>query len=236
VGFEGSAIFIPSPVFQNAMLMLNTKNPSKLIPIISKKARSFDIPKFQSTAVHHAEDLSAWLYGVKIVVVPKTRYSMNPDNTEIAKFCADRHLQCITLNTTMVAGHTTGALVINSALVISQLTNAISLQNEEAMESNNLRCKEIERQVERKVKKKDKTKDLHPTIMNMLLHAATTHSNNEREEIEIAPTCQHFINAKNISLAQYELIHQFKTGGFPNVTIASGTTQALFLGESLYTN
>jgi hypothetical protein len=41
VGFEGSAIFIPSPVLQNTILKSNTKNPFKLIPIILNKARSF---------------------------------------------------------------------------------------------------------------------------------------------------------------------------------------------------
>jgi hypothetical protein len=159
---------------------------------------------------------------------------VNPDETEIAKFCADRHLQCITLKATTVTGNTAGALVIDSASVISQLTNVISIQNEKAMESNNLRCKEIERQVEREEKKKDKTKDLHPAIMNMLLRAAATHSNNKREEID--STCQCFINAKNIGLAQYKLIHQFKIGGFLDVTFTLGITQALFLGEFLYAN
>jgi hypothetical protein len=37
-----------------------------------------------------------------------------------------------------------GAVVINNASVIKQLTNVISLQNKEAMESNNLCHKEIE--------------------------------------------------------------------------------------------
>jgi hypothetical protein len=132
----------------------------------------------------------------------------------------------------MVAGTTTEALVMNSASVISQLTNTISLQNEKAMESNILGCKEIEKQVERKEKKRDKTNDLHPAIMNMLLCAVTTQSNNKREEI--SSTCQRFINSKNVGLAQYKLIHQLKTGGFPNVTFALGTTKALFLGKFLY--
>ncbi len=158
---------------------------------------------------------------------------MNPDDTEIAKFCAGRHLQCITSNVMTVAGNTTGALVINNALVISQLTYKISLQNED-MESNNPRFKEIERQVECKEKKKDKTKDLHPAIMNMLPCAAATHSNDEREET--APTCQHFINARNVGLAQYKLIYQFETGGYLDITFALGTTQALFLGKFLYAN
>jgi hypothetical protein len=109
------------------------------------KARSFDIHEFKATAVTHANNLNTWLYGMKIGLVPKTRFSVNPDNTEIAKFCVNRHLQCITLNMTTVAGNTAEALVIDSAVVISQLTNTISLKNKEAMESNNLRCKDIER-------------------------------------------------------------------------------------------
>jgi hypothetical protein len=69
-------------------------------------------------------------------------------------------------------------------------------------------------------------------MMNMLQCAAPTHSNDKREEI--SPTCQQFINAKNIGLAHYKLIHQFKIGGFPDVTFALGTTQALFLVKFLY--
>jgi hypothetical protein len=70
--------------------------------------------------------------------------------------------------------------------------------------------------------------------MNILRPATATHSNNKGEEI--APICQQFINSKNVGLAQYELIHQFKIGGFPNVTFVLGTTQALFLGKFLYTD
>jgi hypothetical protein len=65
VEFEGSAIFIPSPVFQNAILTSNTKNSSKLIPIILKEGRSFDVQEFQSNAVHHTYNLNAWLHGMK---------------------------------------------------------------------------------------------------------------------------------------------------------------------------
>jgi hypothetical protein len=118
------------------------------------------------------------------------------------------------------------AASLDNALVISQLTNVISIQNKEAMESNNLHSKEIESQVKREEKKKNRTKKIHPAIMNMLQRAAATHKNDKKEEI--APTCLRFVNAKNIGLAQYKLIHQFKEGGFPYVTFALGTTQALF--------
>jgi hypothetical protein len=43
--------------------------------------------------------------------------------------------------------NTAGVATLDNALVINQLTNAFSTQNKEAMESNNLRHKEIERQI-----------------------------------------------------------------------------------------
>jgi hypothetical protein len=66
----------------------------------------------------------------------------------------------------------------------------------------------------------------------MLQCATATHKKEETEEI--APTCLRFINAENVGLAQYHLIHHFKENNFPGVTFALGTTQALFLGEFLY--
>jgi hypothetical protein len=82
---------------------------------------------------------------------------VNPDNNEIANFCAERHLQCIPLNATTVVGNTAGALVINSALVISQLTNAISLQNEEAMGSNNEKKLKVRLSAKRRRKTRPRT-------------------------------------------------------------------------------
>ena len=125
-----------------------------------------------------------------------------------------------------------GAVVVNNASVISQLTNAISLENKEAIESNNLHRKEIKRQIKREEKKKDSTKKLYSAIMNMLKRASATNHNDENNEI--APTFLRFINSNNVRLAQYKLIHQFKKGGFPNVTFAFGTTQTLYLGDFLY--
>ncbi len=37
-------------------------------------------------------------------------------------------------------------------------------------------------------------------------------------------------------MAHYELIHQLKELGFPNIGIAQGTAQALYIGNFLYTN
>jgi hypothetical protein len=122
-----------------------------------------------------------------------------------------------------------GAVTLDNALVVSQLTITISVQNKEAMESNNLRCKEIERKIEQEEKKKDQTKKVRPAIINMLQRATVTHKNDKTEGI--SPTCLlRFINFDNVGLAQYKLIHHFKEGGLPDVIFALGTTQALFLG------
>jgi hypothetical protein len=156
--------------FIGTQLSRQTQRLLSLIPIISRAARSFSKEhELEATAVTHADNLSAWLYGVKTGLVPETRYSVNPNNTKIATFCSNRHLQCITLSI-MAATSTRarGVVVIDNASVISQLTNAISLQNKEAMESNNLCRKEIEQQIKREEKKKDRTKKLHPAIVNML--------------------------------------------------------------------
>ena len=153
------------------------------------------------------------------------RYSVNPGNIEISNFCKDQHLQYITSAMVLTCTRAGGVVVVDNASVISQLTNGISLQNEEAIESNNLRHKEIKRQIKRKERKKDRTKKLHPAIMNMLKRASATDQNDKNNEI--APTFLGFINSNNVGLAQYELIHQFKEGSFPDVTFALGTTQAL---------
>jgi hypothetical protein len=192
-------------------------------------ARSYDLKnKNLATAVTHADDLNASLYGVKTGSISETRYSVTSDDTNIANFCMDRHLRCITANRTTASGITAGAAIIHNALVISQLTNVVSIQNKEAMELNNLCHKEIEKQMECKEKKKDRTKKIHPAIMSMLQCSTVTKKNNEREDI--APTCLQFINSKNVGLAQYKLTNQFKERGFPDIAFALGITQVFFLG------
>jgi hypothetical protein len=36
--------------------------------------------------INHADNLNAWLYGVKQEAIPETRYSVLPDNDKIAQF------------------------------------------------------------------------------------------------------------------------------------------------------
>jgi hypothetical protein len=66
----------------------------------------------------------------------------------------------------------------------------------------------------------------------MICRAAALCSTDETEALPA--TCSHFINQENVGMAQYNLVHQFKEQGFHDVTYASGTTNALYVGGFLY--
>ena len=230
VGFKGSSIFIPAPVLRDAILASGTNEPFELIPIVTEAARNFDSDHeedetFTSLAITHADDLNAWLYGVNVGSINETRYQINPDDTEVTCFSKERSAQCIK----GVAGT---SVALDNSSVISQLTNAISAQNEEATESNRLRRQEIERTINKEETKKDRTKKIHHSIINMIGRASAKSSTDE--SVAISATCSRFLNSDNIGMAQYELVHQFKDLGFPDIGFAQGTAQALFVGDFLY--
>jgi hypothetical protein len=107
-----------------------------LIPLVTSSARLFDSEHkddetMTNKAITHADDLNAWLYGIKVGLIKETRYQINPDDLEIKSFCKDCHAQCIK----GVAG---ASVSFDNNSVISQFTNAISTQNKEAIESNRL--------------------------------------------------------------------------------------------------
>jgi len=156
--------------------------------------------------------------------INETRYQINLDDTEVMFFCNLRSAQCI-------KGVTGTSVALDNSSIISQRTNAISTQNEEATESNRLRHQEIERYKQNETKK-DRTKKIHNSIMNMIGRASTKSSTDEA--VAISASCSRFLNSDNIGMAQYELVHQFKELGFPDIGFAQGTAQALFIGDFLY--
>jgi hypothetical protein len=69
---------------------LRDNDPFKLIPIVSKTAKTFELEHkhnetITSNTITHTDDLSAWLYGVKIDSI-KNRYQVVPDDMKIAAF------------------------------------------------------------------------------------------------------------------------------------------------------
>ncbi len=68
----------------------------------------------------------------------------------------------------------------------------------------------------------------------MIGRASAKSSTNKSEAL--SATCTRFIDLENVRMAQYELIHQFKELGFPDIGFAQGTVQALYIGDFLYSN
>jgi hypothetical protein len=68
---------------RNAIIESNPKDPFELIHIIYRIAKTFDQELNTTSAVTHADDLCAWLYGAKTGLIPETRYSVNPDDEEV---------------------------------------------------------------------------------------------------------------------------------------------------------
>jgi hypothetical protein len=152
-------IFIPGPFLQDAIITLNSNDPFDLIPLMNSRARDFEaevadiLAEMNGSPVNHVDILNAWLYGVKQGTIPETRYSVLPDNNKIAQINFQRHQACILQGGfQQIAGVTwatnnQAANVDNHASVLQQFTAAISAQNKEAIESNNLHQNEILRQV-----------------------------------------------------------------------------------------
>jgi len=66
-----------------------------------------------------------------------------------------------------------------------------------------------------------------------MIRRASAKSSTDQSEA-ISATCSRFLNSENVGMAQYELVHQFKEFGFPDIGFAQGTAQALFVGDFLY--
>jgi hypothetical protein len=126
---------------------------------------------------------------MKVGSISKARCSVTPDDVKVSTNCNNHYLQCFASNMTMTTA--AGAVTLDNALVISQLTNAISVQNEETTESAAWKLKG---KFYREYKKKDQTKKIHPAIIKMLWPAVATHENEETQEI--SPTCIRFVNAE----------------------------------------
>ncbi len=115
---------------------------------------------------------------------------------------------------------------------MNQLTAAISARNKEAIESNNLCRNKIIHQVSQEESKKDQTKKIHPSKIKMICRVAASNLTDKTKALPA--TCSCFINQENVGTAQYNLVHQFKEIGFQDIAFVSRTTQALIVGEFLY--
>jgi hypothetical protein len=72
----------------------------------------------KGTAITHSDDLNAWLYGVKEGLINKTRYSLIPEDDEVAQFYTSHQLQCISNGAQGLA--TGGGMVANNDALVGK--------------------------------------------------------------------------------------------------------------------
>jgi hypothetical protein len=90
---------------------------------------------------------------VKEGLINKTKYSIIPEDDEVAQFYIGRQLQCILNGAQGLA--IGGGMVANNDAVLFQLTTAVCAQNKAATESNNLHHNDIHHQLTKDKNKKD---------------------------------------------------------------------------------
>jgi hypothetical protein len=110
----------------------------------------------RGNTVTHPDDLNAWLYGFCLGTIRETRYSIVPGKREIILFNNARHQACITREHGTLGDNPAANQGIrieehmnpfNNASILQHFIPAISAQNEEAVESNNLNHNKILHQV-----------------------------------------------------------------------------------------
>jgi hypothetical protein len=105
---------------------------------------------------------------VKVGLILETRYSVNPDDAELKAFGIERACQCITSTATALT-RPGEALMLDGATVISQLTNALTIQNEYLGDAKVINRRNQVLVEEQEEKKKDRLKSkLHLSIQTML--------------------------------------------------------------------
>lgn len=240
--FEGSAVFIPGPLFRNAIIASGTTNPLQLIPLITATARAFEVRVndegivCNGDPVSHASNIHSWLFGVSQGTIGETRYSVLPDDVEVMRFNNERHLACISRGGIQGGAAAQGGALANDdafQALVRQLTHGISAQTEVIAESNQIQERFFERQDNREEAKMDRTKKIYPGILKMIGRAAAAKGD---DSLDIPASCLRFFNHENVGMAQYDLVHQFKEMRAQDVTFATGTTNALYIGQFLWSD
>ena len=133
IGFEGSSIYIPDPIFQNTIITSASTSLFELIPLMNAMAGAFEAETratqvvLNGNPINHADDINAWLYGVHQGTIPETRYSVLPDDVEISNFNANCHLACISRGGVQ-GGAAQGAVANEDAFhaLVRQLTHGVA--------------------------------------------------------------------------------------------------------------
>ncbi len=207
---ELTSDFIPAPFLHVALFNKGATDPLELIILACEAATDFQnchqgVVGFRNMlASKHADAFTNWAFTIKLGLLGKVRYLIDPDNKELQDFAVKHHKNCIlppvgreTSNGMSNATSSGGTME-----VFRTLSEGLKCMGKAADQTNVLKKEEMRLKGEADALKKDRIKDMHASIANMILMASAT------EPDQIGKFCnsfKFFYNCKNQGYADMEL-------------------------------
>jgi hypothetical protein len=227
--------FIAAPFLRDALFNKGATNPLELIILARETATNFEnchqgvVGVRNMLASKHVEAFTNWAFAIKLGLMGKVRYLIDPNNKELQDFAARCHETCIL---PPIGGGANNGMSIathpgNTMEVFRTLSEGLKRMGEAANQTLIIKKEEMRLKGEANNLKKDRIKDMHASISNMILMASATKS----DRIGIfCNSFSSFYNSKNQGYADLELHHQFNGKDFRNLGYAEGTVLALWSG------
>jgi hypothetical protein len=243
--FRCSASFLLAPWVLEAILETKSNNPATLLLATNNAANNFNHahknnPDFITNAEEQHAQITKWLWAVQAGHIPRTNYSVEPNNDNLLDYSDLRHSQHILpCNIHFGAPPTpAGAPPAFPAAVAAQLAGNNSagatpngldilqvsiLCQVDVLDRMNMNAKEtfiFHR--EKEMKKKDHFVKFHPSSKQMILFASA--SDPFSTPIEPKETCKRFINTTTHGVAEQELSMQLKGLRLSEMAFTTGLT------------
>ncbi len=164
--------------------------------------------------------------------VAETRFSLAPDNGELADWSARLHRENI-LPGIATAG-TLPASSEDTATILQSLAAGISRTSEEAENQNKLQREQLDYIKAKDAKKKNKAEKWHATSQCLVLNAASTDGNSPANKIP--ESYLRIINSKTAGMADKELQAEMSGLNYADAGFAHGLVASLYIGNILWNN
>ena len=162
------------PFFRNIILRTDSLDPIVLLLAIIEAMNAQD---FNEAMYEYGVDISYLLWSIYNGDIEGTKIALRMDDNEVVSYQLTRQSQCISSPSQRSNQDTS-----SNDGVLGQLSAAISMQNEETRESNNIRREELKLSTEKEEIKRNKFEKLHPSTQNMFLNASSTDLQMEIDE------------------------------------------------------
>ena len=237
VNLKAINVFFPTPFPQNAILIKENSSPLALILTALNtgiKHINNHINNHQNNTDFNEDDVNThielfimWCMEVYQATVPKTCFSVDPDDGELAAFGIHRYTKHINpLTTTMPTG-----LPSTTSNVVRSLAASITCTHKEAEHQNQLHREQLDFTKDKEAKQKNKYEKWHETSRHLVLNAAS----NKAAKF-IPPSYLRIINSKTVGMADRELQSQMRILGHNNAGFAHGLAVSLYNGDILWSS